>query len=123
MLLELVWSQPPRLHPIRWLAEAGDASFEGACAVPLPAQFVNVPVGDGELSDAIAEFFPGGLFAPVRLNASLAATWTLPHGLARIPMVQVFLSSGECVISDVNVDNVNVVVTWAQPVQGFVLAF
>jgi hypothetical protein len=123
MLLELVWSLPPRQHPIRWLAEAGDGTLEASPAPPLPAQYINIPVGEQELEDAIATFFPGGIFAPVRLDAPLAGTWTLAHGLGRIPTVQVFLSSGEAAISDVHVDLVNVVVTWATPQQGFVLAF
>lgn len=55
MLLELVFSQPARLHPIRWLAEVGDASFEEPAAAPLPAQFVNVPVAADDLDAAVAE--------------------------------------------------------------------
>jgi hypothetical protein len=42
MMLELVWTAP-RLHPIRWLSEAGDAVQEPGQAAPQPAQFVNVP--------------------------------------------------------------------------------
>lgn len=59
MLLELVWSQPPKLHPIRWMAEAGDASFETPAAAPLPAQFVNVPVSDQALQQAVDDGLAG----------------------------------------------------------------
>lgn len=122
MNLELVWSAR-RLHPLQWLAEAGD-TLVAASEKPLgPEQFVNVPVSQQQLNDSIAAFFPGGNFAPKKIDAPLAGTWTLPHGLGRIPMVQVFLLDGEAVISDFHVDATNIVVTWASPTQGYVLAF
>ena len=58
---------------------------------------------------------------PVRIDASNAATWILPHALGRVPMVQVFLASGELVISNVEADAAHVTVTHASPQSGFVL--
>lgn len=51
----------------------------------------------------------------------LAATWSISHGLNRVPAVQVFLSSGEQVLSDVVSTLTQVVVTHNQPQQGFVV--
>lgn len=60
---------------------------------------------------------------PVLINAPLAGTWVLPHGLGRKPMVQLFLSSGEQVLADVTVDNTNINAVFAEPTQGFALAY
>ena len=64
---------------------------------------------------------PGG--APLRLDAAFAATWILPHPLGRVPMVQVFLESGEAVLADVEAGDARITVTFPSPRQGFVLAF
>lgn len=65
---------------------------------------------------------PGPAGAPVRIDASLAATWILPHGLGRVPMVQAFLASGELIGADVVADASAITVTFGQPTAGFVLA-
>lgn len=96
MLLELVFSQPVRLHPIRWLAEAGDASFEEPAAAPLPAQFVNVPVDETALQAAV----DAGLAAidvPVIYQhdqTTPLSTWTVNHNLGRSPGSVRVLSAG-----------------------------
>ena len=64
-----------------------------------------------------------GKFEPVRFDAPLSATWIIPHGLGRIPMVQIYLSSGELVMTDVVATQTTITVTFNQPVQGFVLAY
>ena len=60
---------------------------------------------------------------PARFDAPYASTWILPHGLSHIPMVQVFLSNGEAVMTDVVSDETHITVTFAQPAQGYVLAY
>ena len=59
--------------------------------------------------------------APIRLEASLAATWILPHPLGRVPAAQVVLASGESVIADLSATTAAVTVVFAAPQQGFVL--
>jgi hypothetical protein len=59
--------------------------------------------------------------SPLRLDASLAATWILPHPLGRVPMVQAVLASGESVIADVSATATAVTVVFAAPQQGFAL--
>jgi hypothetical protein len=61
--------------------------------------------------------------APVRIDASLAATWVLANPLGRVPTVHVFLASGEPVLTDVQADTAQITVTFPSPQQGFVLAF
>lgn len=58
---------------------------------------------------------------PQRINASLGATWILPHSLGRVPLVQVFLGDGELVIADVSADATQITVTHASPRSGFVI--
>lgn len=59
---------------------------------------------------------------PLRIDASLASTWILSHGLGRVPSVQVFLSGGEAVLTDVIATDTQITVTFPTPQQGFVLA-
>lgn len=48
-----------------------------------------------------------------------AATWTIPHGLGRLPTaVEVILADGEVVDTDTHVDDTYVVLTFAQPTAG-----
>ena len=65
----------------------------------------------------------GAAAAPLHINASLASTWTLPHTLARVPTVQVYLTSGEQVLTDVQATTTQITVTFPSPQAGFVLAF
>ncbi len=96
MLLELVWSQPPKLHPIRWMVEAGDASFETPSSAPLPAQFVNVPVGEdqvrGAVDDAVADLQIPLLYQHDQTTP--LSTWTVNHNLGRSPGSVRVLSAG-----------------------------
>lgn len=122
MNLELVWSQP-RLHPLRWLAEAGDASVEPPPPTALPAQFVNVPVGDAELEAAVDAALASFTGFTVRFDVlAPAGTWIIPHAFGRAPTAQVFLLSGEQIAADVLVDAVHITVVFASPTAGFVLA-
>ena len=60
--------------------------------------------------------------APTRIDAPLAATWILPHSLSRVPIVEVYLASGERVLSDTVASATTITITFSQPQQGFVLA-
>lgn len=60
--------------------------------------------------------------APSRFDISNSATWIIPHGFGRVPIVQVFLANGEQVIADVVADSNNITVTHASARSGFVLA-
>ena len=60
---------------------------------------------------------------PVRIDASLAATWVLANPLGRIPTVHVFLATSEPVLTDVEATTSQITVTFSSPQQGFVLVF
>lgn len=118
MTLVLGWRVPDRAIVTRWrgpdgLAEAlvRDPALEIAAIVGPPGP----PGPQG----------PAG--TPLRIDASLAATWILPHAFGRAPMVQVFLgtagSGGEQVIADVSATASTVTVTHASPQQGYVLVY
>jgi hypothetical protein len=106
MSLALRWRVPERRIVTQWRGPAG-----------MIAALDRDPLG------AIAAVIgpPGSGSSPLRRDASLAATWTLSHSLGRIPAVQVFLASGEAVLTDVAADSAQVTVTFASPQQGFVL--
>lgn len=109
--LVLRWRVPARRLALRWRGPLGMAqSLERA--PPAPVAAVIGPPGPAGT---------GG--APLRLDAALAATWTLPHPFGRAPTVQVFLDSGEAVLADVAADESQITVTFSTPRQGFVLAF
>jgi len=55
------------------------------------------------------------------IQASAAASWSFAHNLGRRPLAQVFLTSGELVISDVSVTTTHVYVTFAVAQSGFVV--
>lgn len=65
----------------------------------------------------------GAVGAPVKIVASLAATWILANPLGRVPLVQVFLTDGEQILTDVVADAAFITVSFASPQQGFVLAY
>lgn len=106
MSLVLRWRIPERRIAARWRGPAGMA----AALNRRPATPIAAIVGP-----------PGPRGQPLRLDASLAATWILPHPLGRAPMVQVFLADGEAVAADVQADPTQITVTHAMPREGFVL--
>jgi hypothetical protein len=56
-----------------------------------------------------------------RINqSSPAATWILSHSLGRVPIVQVYLDSGELVGADVTASSTTISVTFAQATSGFI---
>lgn len=60
---------------------------------------------------------------PIQINASLNASWILSHSLGRIPVVHVYLSSGEKVIADVTATTNQISVTFPTPQAGYVLIY
>ncbi len=104
-------ARPQRTIATRWRGPFG--MLEAVARDPeLPVAAIIGPPG------------PSGSGAqPLRIDASLAATWTLSNPLGRIPTVHVFLASGEPVITDVAATASQIVVTFPSPQQGFVLAF
>lgn len=111
MSLTLRWQVPERRIVTRWRGPAGMlAALDREPLAPVAA-IIGPPGPSGPAA------------APLRLEASLAATWILAHPLARVPTVQVFLASGEQVLTDVVADTAQITVTFPSPEQGFVLAF
>jgi len=111
MSLTLRWRVPERRVITRWRGPAGMAqALERDPTIPVAA-LIGPPGPAGPTA------------APLRLDSSLAATWILPHSLGRMPTVQVFLGSGEPVLTDVVADPDQITVTFPAPQQGFVLAF
>lgn len=111
MTLVLGWRIPQRRIATRWRGPEGMAQAI-ARHPELPVAAVVGPPGP-----------PGPDAAPVRIDASLASTWILANPLGRIPTVQVFLASGEPVLTDVQATTAQITVTFPSPQQGFVLAF
>lgn len=126
MLLALVWSQPPRRHPIRWLAEAGDASYTAPAVAPLPAQYVNVPVGDAQIAAVVDDSVQdavGSLNIPQiyeHVQSSPLSTWIVNHNLGRATAsVRVLTVGGvemQCDVLDASPNQV--VLTFSQPFSG-----
>ena len=111
MSLALRWRAPERRIVLRWRGPAGMTQQQERRPLAPVAAIVGPPGP------------PGPDTAPLRLDAPLTATWTLPHPLGRVPTVQVFLASGEAVLTDVAADAAQVTVTFPSPQQGFVLVF
>ena len=111
-ILTLRWRVPPRPIVTRWRGPLGMAQALARDPVLPIAAIVGPPGPAGPLG-------PTG--APLRLNASLAATWILPHPLGRVPAAQVVLANGESVIADLSATPAAVTVVFAAPHAGFVL--
>ncbi len=117
MTLAVRWRTPPRKIPTLWRGPLG--MLEALSRNPdLPVAAIVGPPGPVGPQGAA-----GAGSAPLRLEASLAATWVLSHGLGRVPTVQVYLSTGEAVLTDVAATTSQITVTFPSPQQGFVLAF
>jgi hypothetical protein len=111
MSLTIRWRAPDRAIVSRWRGPAG--MLEALTRNPLmPVAAIIGPPGPG-----------GAGSAPVRIDASLASTWVLANPLGRVPTVQVFLASGEGVLTDILAHASQITVTFPSPQQGFVLAF
>jgi hypothetical protein len=111
MSLILAWRVPAPTISTLWRGPAGMAqAVERNPQAPVAA--IIGPPG------------PSGAGAqPLRIDASLAATWVLSNPLGRIPTVHVYLSGGEPVLTDVAATSSQITITFPSPQQGFVLAF
>jgi hypothetical protein len=116
MTLAIRWRSPPRTVSTRWRGPLGMLEALGRDPVLPLAAIVGPPGPAGPQGPA------GAGSAPLQLNAALAATWVLSHGLGRVPTVQVYLATGEAVLTDVATTS-QITVTFPSPQQGFVLAF
>ena len=114
MTLTLRWRTPERLIATRWRGPEGMA--EAVARNPaLPIAAIIGPPGPQGSSETGSQ--------PLRIDASLAATWVLSHSLGRVPTVHVYLATNEPVLTDVSVTTTQITVTFPTPQQGFVLAF
>ena len=112
MTLTLRWRTPERPIVTRWRGPDGMAeALARNPALPIAA-IIGPPGPPGP---------PGS--QPMRIDASLAATWVLSHPLGRIPTVHVYLATNELVLTDFSVTTTQITVTFPTPQQGFVLAF
>lgn len=117
MTLAIRWRVPDRGIALRWRGPSGMAqAITRNPAAPIAA-IIGPPGPPGPQGAA------GVATAPLHINASLAATWTLSHGLGRVPTVQVYLASGEQVLTDVQATTTQITVTFPSPQAGFVLAY
>lgn len=117
MSLTLRWRLPPRRITKVWRGPFGMAQALARDASLPVAAIVGPPGPTGPQGPA------GAGSAPLRFDASLSATWVLAHSLGRVPTVQVYLSTGEPVLTDVVATSTQITVTFHNPQQGFVLAF
>jgi hypothetical protein len=117
MSFAIRWRARERSLITRWRGPSG--MIEALTRAPLLplAAIVGPPGPPGPQGAA------GAGSAPLRLDASSASTWILAHPLGRVPTVQVFLASGEAVLSDVVATTTQITVTFPSPQAGFVLAF
>ena len=115
MSVTLRWRVPPRPIVTRWRGPLGMAQALTRNPVLPIAAIVGPPGPPGPAGPL------GPTGAPLRLDASLAATWILPHPLGRVPAAQVVLASGENVIADLSATPTTVTVVFAAAQAGFVL--
>lgn len=66
---------------------------------------------------------PTGGGNSVKVDVGLASTWIVANPLGRIPIVDVYLSTGELVLADVTSTVLYITVTFPSPQQGFVVLF
>lgn len=117
MTLTLRWRTPERLIATRWRGPEGMAEAVARNpALPIAA-IIGPPGPQGTQGSS------GTGSQPLRIDASLAATWILSHPLGRVPTVHVYLATNEPVLTDVSVTISQITVTFPTPQQGFVLAF
>ena len=117
MILTVRWRVPVRQIALRWRGPSGMAQALTRDPVLPVAAIIGPPGPLGPQGPA------GAGAAPLRLDASLSASWILSHPLGRVPTVQVYLSTGEAVLTDMLATTSQITVTFPSPQQGFVLAF
>jgi hypothetical protein len=117
MTLAVRWRAPPRNVTTRWRGPLGMLEALGRDPQLPVAAIIGPPGPIGPQGPA------GAGSAPLRFDAALASTWVLSHGLGRVPTVQVYLATGETVLTDVAATTSQITVTFPSPQAGFVLAF
>ena len=117
MTLAIRWRVAPRQIPLLWRGPLGMLEALGRDPELALAAIIGPPGPIGPQGPA------GAGSAPLRLDATLAATWVLSHPLGRVPTVQVYLGSGESVLTDLTATTTQITVTFPSPQAGFVLAF
>ena len=117
-ILTLRWRVPPRPIVTRWRGPLGMGHALARDPV-LPLAAIVGPPGSPGPAGSQGPVGPAG--APLRLDASFAATWILPHPLGRVPATQVLLATGESVIADLTATSAAVTVVFAAAQAGFVL--
>lgn len=80
-------------------------------------------VDKSSLVSAINEINAKNINTQIINVSSPAGTWTLTHTLGRLPSVDVYLPSGEKILTDVTTSDTQVVVTFSQPTAGYVVLF
>ena len=82
------------------------------------------PLADLEPARFIAVMGPPGpAGGAVRYDVtSPSASWVIAHGFSRVPIVAVYLASGELVLADVFADASTINVVFPSPRTGFVIA-
>ena len=117
MTLAIRWRVADRKIGLRWRGPSGMAQAIIRDPVAPIAAIIGPPGPIGPQGPA------GAGSAPLHINASLASTWILAHSLGRVPTVQVYLASGEQVLTDIQATTTQIIVIFPSPQAGFVLAF
>lgn len=113
MTLSTRWIVPAPRLATAWFGPSGEIE---AMATRAPdAKDVPVVIGPrGPKGEA-----GGG----VRFDVSTpSASWIIPHGFGRVPIVSVYLSTGEQVLADVSATATTINVVMTAPRAGFVIA-
>ncbi len=117
MILAVRWRTPPRAISTIWRGPMGMlVALSRNPEMPVAA-IIGPPGPTGPQGAA------GAGSAPLRLDAAASSSWILPHPLGRVPTVQVYLASGENVLTDIVATTTEISVTFPSPQAGFVLAF
>ena len=117
MSLEIRWRAPERSIATVWRGPL--AMLQALARDPeLPVAAIVGPPGPAGPQGPAGAGSP-----PLRLDASLSSTWILAHSLGRVPTVQVYLDTGESVLTDLIATTTQITVTFPSPHAGFVLAF
>lgn len=95
------------------VVEAGGAVVQ----IPVSTTVVNI-VEAGQILFAGGG---GGGGGQVHTQSAAAATWSIAHGLGRLPAVSIYLNSGEEVDTDVTATSTGVTITFPNATSGFAI--
>ncbi len=94
--------------------------IENDKTIKLPAPQAVVRVVDKGAQGIQGQPGIGGFFQRID-QATASANWILNHGKGAVPIVQVFLNTGEMIITDVVATATQINVVFAAPIAGFVI--